>query len=388
MTFKQKLECLRGEPIVEKADVESVPCRETSDADHLCKHPVVSVHMLAYNHAKFIRKAIDGVLMQKTDFEYELIIGEDASTDETREICFDYQRRFPDKVRVLWSEQNVNGMGGSAARVFKHCRGEFIAFCEGDDYWTEPTKLQCQVEAFRANPSVGLCANDYVRLVDATGSVLANESPCGRSGLIRGMDYVDAVALHRYPKDYALTGRPFQTAGVMIRKTALDKAQRRFPELWRWKLRFEDILWFETVAAVSDLYLIPTVMSVYRLNVGSAVFRDNPRLILDGYVFQIKLLNDIYGLSFEKALKFHFRGSFIQWSLIVRGGTRNSQKEWAKRIRSDPVLWGIFERLICRPHFWMLAAGMYGDRVAWQMVRVFVLILRLKDRWMPRKRGI
>ena len=74
MTLKEELEILRGEPIkVYEGDPMDIPCIETSDAEKLCKHPVVSVHMLAYNHEPFIRQAIEGVMMQKTDFEFELV---------------------------------------------------------------------------------------------------------------------------------------------------------------------------------------------------------------------------------------------------------------------------------------------------------------------------
>ena len=71
-----------------------IPCIETSDAEKLCKRPLVSVNMQTYNHEKFIAQAIEGVMMQETDFECELIIGEDCSKNRTREICFEYQRRY------------------------------------------------------------------------------------------------------------------------------------------------------------------------------------------------------------------------------------------------------------------------------------------------------
>ena len=162
MTLKEELEILRGEPIgVYEGDPMDIPCIETSDSERLCRYPVVSVHMITYNHEPDIRQAIEGVMMQKTDFEFELVIGEDASTDKTREICFEYQKRYPDKIRVLWWHENLGKVGhpagGNATRTTAHCRGEFIAFCEGDDYWIDPLKLQKQVNAMRQFPSVGYC---------------------------------------------------------------------------------------------------------------------------------------------------------------------------------------------------------------------------------------
>lgn len=146
MDLESMLKELDENYVQKRLPPEKIPCNETSDAKLLCKNPLVSIPMLAYNHEPYIRQAIEGVLMQKTNFEFELVIGEDASTDRTREICFEYQKRFPDKVRVLWSEENVFKIGGNAIRTRSHCRGKFIALCEGDDYWIDPNKLQKQVD--------------------------------------------------------------------------------------------------------------------------------------------------------------------------------------------------------------------------------------------------
>ena len=161
MTLKEELEILRGEPIdLFDGDPIEIPCIETSDPEKLCKHPVVSVHMITYNHEHYIRRAIEGVMMQKTDFDFELVIGEDCSQDKTREICFECQKKYPDKIRVLWWHENVSKFGGNDRRVTTRCRGEFIAFCEGDDWWIDETKLQKQVNAMRKYPEVGLCFTD------------------------------------------------------------------------------------------------------------------------------------------------------------------------------------------------------------------------------------
>ncbi len=169
MTLKEELEILRGEPIkVFEGNPLDIPCIETSDAEKLCKNPVVSVHMVTYNHEPYIRKAIEGVMMQQTDFEFELIIGEDCSQDKTREICFEYQKKYPDKIRVLWWHENVSKFGGNSRRVFARCRGEFIAFCEGDDYWTDPLKLQKQVDIMRRTGAVMCVANCELKSFDGT----------------------------------------------------------------------------------------------------------------------------------------------------------------------------------------------------------------------------
>jgi glycosyltransferase involved in cell wall biosynthesis len=121
---------------------------------------LVSVKMITYNHAPYIAQAIEGVLEQQTNFPFELVIGEDCSTDGTREIVFEYQKKYPDVIRVITSESNV-GMKRNGYRTTKVCRGEYIAFCEGDDYWHDPSKLQKQVDYLESHPGCGLVYSDY-----------------------------------------------------------------------------------------------------------------------------------------------------------------------------------------------------------------------------------
>lgn len=111
----------------------------------------VSVLVLAYNHERFIAQALDGALLQEVDFPYEIVVGEDCSTDSTRRILRDYQERFPDRIRLLLPERNL-GMMGNFMATFKECRGDYIAMLEGDDYWTAPDKLQRQVDFLDAHP--------------------------------------------------------------------------------------------------------------------------------------------------------------------------------------------------------------------------------------------
>jgi hypothetical protein len=121
---------------------------------------LVSVHMITYNHAPYIAKAIECVLGQKTDFPFELVIGEDCSTDGTREIVFDYAKRHPGMIRVIISENNV-GMVKNGYRTAMACTGKYIAFCEGDDYWHSPDKLMKQTKLMKKKTDCGLVCSDY-----------------------------------------------------------------------------------------------------------------------------------------------------------------------------------------------------------------------------------
>lgn len=121
---------------------------------------VVSVAVTVYNQSKYIEEAINSILNQKVDFNYEIVICEDCSIDGTREICIDYFNRFPDKIRLFNNEKNL-GYSKNFVNVLTKCRGEFIALCEGDDYWNDSNKLQYQVDFLKNNKEYSLCCHDY-----------------------------------------------------------------------------------------------------------------------------------------------------------------------------------------------------------------------------------
>lgn len=107
--------------------------------------PLLSIVTITYNHEPYIRKCIEGVLMQQVNFPIEFIIAEDCSTDGTLAICKEYAEKYPDLIKLITSENNVGAIANER-RAMKAAKGKYIAFCEGDDYWTDPLKLQKQVD--------------------------------------------------------------------------------------------------------------------------------------------------------------------------------------------------------------------------------------------------
>ena len=132
--------------------------------------PVVQVQTITYQHAPYIRDCIEGVLMQKTNFPFEYLIGEDCSTDGTREIVFEYAKKHPEKIRVITADKNF-GMMGNIRRCRMAARGKYIALCEGDDYWTDPYKLQKHVDFMQKNPGVSITYHDAMK-VDADKNII------------------------------------------------------------------------------------------------------------------------------------------------------------------------------------------------------------------------
>ena len=145
-----------------KAD--EIASQEISDPAVLSKTPLVSVIMTTYNHEPYIAQAIEGSLMQETDFDYEILIGEDDSEDNTREICKRYAEEYPDKIRLFLNDRkNVIYINGQPTgrwnfiNLLKNSKGKYIAFCEGDDYWIDPKKLQKQVDFLEKNHEYAIC---------------------------------------------------------------------------------------------------------------------------------------------------------------------------------------------------------------------------------------
>jgi glycosyltransferase involved in cell wall biosynthesis len=177
--------------------------------------PLLSVVVLAYNHAPYVRQALDSVLAQQTSFPFEVCIGEDESSDGTREICREYADQYPAVIRLfLRNRKDVVYIDGRPSgrynflETLRACRGRYIALLDADDYWTEPTKLQQQVEVLEREPGLALVAHQT-----------AVQTAKGTS--IRG-----ARALRKHPggrvftlADYLLGGCFFHTSSIVARNT-------------------------------------------------------------------------------------------------------------------------------------------------------------------------
>lgn len=135
--------------------------------------PLVSICSITYNHAPYIRQCLDGFLMQKTKFRYEIIIHDDASTDGTTEIIKEYAEKHPDLITPISQKENQysKGIRGMFPRFcFPHAKGKYIALCEGDDYWTDPLKLQKQVDFLESHPEYVLCGHNITAYNESTAS--------------------------------------------------------------------------------------------------------------------------------------------------------------------------------------------------------------------------
>ena len=141
----------------------------------ISSRPLVSICCLTYNQSNYIEKALDSFLEQITSFAFEIIIHDDASTDGTSLIVKNYAEKYPNYIRALFEVENQweKGKHGLETLNLENAKGEYIAFCEGDDYWTDPHKLQKQVDFMENHPEIGLTHSDC-NMVDSSGDILVN----------------------------------------------------------------------------------------------------------------------------------------------------------------------------------------------------------------------
>jgi len=161
---------------------------EISDPAQLPEKPLVSVLMLTYNHGPYLAEAIEGVVNQITDFPVELLIGEDCSKDNTLQVARDYQKKYPQIIRILHACPN-RGFAENFRRLIRASRGEFSAFCEGDDYWIDREKLAHQLDIIRDNVEVVIVHADHVIRQDFWGKAFI-VNPRGRFADLKDKAFV------------------------------------------------------------------------------------------------------------------------------------------------------------------------------------------------------
>lgn len=206
------------------------------------KTPLVSVRVATYNHENYIAQCLEGILMQRTTFPFEVIVGEDCSTDGTRAVVADYARRFPGHIRALLHDTNLGGQKNSFLN-HQACRGKYHAMTEGDDYWIDPLKLQRQVDFMEAHPEVSLCFHNALILNERHAATrLYFERPFQQ---ILAFDDIYSQAL--------------PTASVMARADILAS----LPE-WRLKIWCGDLLFRLWCLHHGSFAYLDRIMSVYR----------------------------------------------------------------------------------------------------------------------------
>lgn len=242
---------------------------------------MISACIITYNQENYIEKCINGALTQKTNFDYEIVIGDDNSTDGTSEICKMYTEKFPLKFRYFHRNQNLGMMGNWIATI-NNCNGKYIALCEGDDYWTDPLKLQKQVDFLERNSKFSSCFH-------LTPEIRGKEF----SGKVFGANAPDIV----YSEDTISLWSLFHTSSFVFRKSAF----KYYDELS--SIFSADMALFSIVSRYGPIKKIEEKMSVYRKHEGGiTATNDNTVSFYDERIKLIRFLNKLHYFKYnEKA---------------------------------------------------------------------------------------
>jgi len=208
--------------------------------------PVVSVCIITYNQERFIGQGIEGVLMQECNFPFELVIGEDFSTDSTRQICEEYAKKYHNIIRLLPSEKNLGGMV-NFVRTLQACNGKYIAICEGDDYWIDPHKLDKQVKFLEQNINCTACF---------TNAEILNEIENSKGLYLNGLHdgYISAK------RSILRGGGSYPTASIVFRPSPfLYKTLNEISEL------NGDNLLIMILSMEGDIYYFNQITCIYRV---------------------------------------------------------------------------------------------------------------------------
>jgi len=231
--------------------------------------PQVSVLMLAYNHEPYIHQAIQSIMDQETEFDFEVVIGEDKSTDNTKAVIKEFINQYPNRIRLLENEANL-GMHKNYLNTLFSCEGKYIALCEGDDYWINPLKLQHQFDFLEANKEfVLVCGN-------------------GKRFNHQKQRFEGEMAI--YPRDSEISFKKmirynYITTATIMYRNVLNKDD--------FKESFYDIIscdWYTYLRLFrhGKFMYLSEIFSVYRENEGSINGRTN-RIVIDEY--EMKFLN-------------------------------------------------------------------------------------------------
>ena len=216
----------------------------------LVEKPVVTVRTSTYNHGPYIKDCIEGILAQQTNFPFEYIIGEDFSSDETRQIVMEYAAKYPDVIRVVTADYNVGGkINGLRCRLAS--RGKYSATCEGDDLWTDPLKLQKQVDFIEQDEGLIGCYTGY-GFINEDGTPMESKVNAQVSGRVTHLGVLEA-------------GCP-KTLTLMVRQDALSGLCDR-PERFKGIMN-GDQLTCAMATLSGDIGYLPDVTGLYRVGSG------------------------------------------------------------------------------------------------------------------------
>lgn len=265
----------------------------------------VSVWMSAYNHEKYLSQCLDSVLMQKTDFDFEIILGEDCSTDKTREIAIEYQKKYPEKLKLFLPENNI-GMMEIDVATHRLCKGKYLALLNGDDYWTDKSKLQRQADLLDSDSGISMCYHRTYVIDEINGNTWETEFTGEKNNL---------------PIEKLFKGfNPIMTSSVMCRNF------KSLPE-WYTEMPFGDMPLYLMLYETGKISYIERTMGVYRIHNSGNWQGDSLIKNLNKDILYYKLVDEKFKFKYSLHIKKILAKRFFDLIIL---SLRDNNKEIAK----------------------------------------------------------
>lgn len=266
--------------------------------------PKVSVLLLTYNHERFIAQAIESALSQETSFNFEIVIGEDCSSDGTRQIVREFQLRHPETIRLLLPDQNL-GMQRNYFKTLQACSGEYVSVLEGDDFWTSPHKLQQQADYLDAHRDCVSCFHNVMRFSEEGPEPSLLQCPADQKEIVT---LEDLLAANLIP-----------TCSTMFRNTG----NNQMPE-WLASVKFLDWALHLLAARGGNIGYVNETMAAYRIH-SNGVYSSLPPI--KDQMYRLEMFEALRGhlgsAHEEKLAKMIF---FLRYNLAI-AFTQNSENE-------------------------------------------------------------
>jgi glycosyltransferase involved in cell wall biosynthesis len=280
--------------------------------------PLVSVLVITYNHERYLRQALESIVAQQTDFEFEVVVGEDCSIDGTREVLLELAEHYPHIVFPILPEQN-QGWLANHNTCLAQCRGEYIALLEGDDYWLSPLKLQMQVDFLRNHAECALCFTKVVKFHDDGGP----------TSLLPNIDVEEVTGIEDIIKRQYV-----QTCSVMVRRDCLQPMPSWFQglKLGDWPL------WILT-AQQGKIGFIDEVTAAYRIHEGGIWSGKDPIYMCRELIRMFQRLHDHIEPQYRSLVRDAIsRESFeLSWLLRNEGKNNMARKAISQCVKISPL---------------------------------------------------
>lgn len=269
----------------------------------------MSVCIRSFNQKVFVAEALDSVLSQQTTFPFEIIVGDDGSTDGTQEVLLEYQQRHPGKIRLLLSKEDIGGPN-NLRRVIEASQAKYVTCLDGDDYYTDEHKLQKQVDFLEAHPEFVACFHNVMNVIEATGE----QSPFLPSDFPSVITAEDVISKRWFMPIHS----------VMMRRELIA-----FPE-WYSEVMNDDYVVNLSVAMHGPYHYMPDIMAAYRHHQTNISIQYQNVILIDS---QLKRILEGFSAIYPETYKPVFERRIKQYEEEIRFHEAEARHPWRKWFR-------------------------------------------------------